>query len=156
MSDTEFKVGDKLFEDVFENMTIQEFKEHTNKAGNKYKSIYTIDNKTQKKYLLILISVGYGSGWSTEYDNEIQHQLLTDSRLIYDVYNKKIKMNKNEIDTDYYNNKLFGNYFCEYFYYFGLESCEIQFVEKGEQFKITNYDGYENIEIYNSNIWFIA
>ena len=170
----EFKVGDKLWLCNYkkDSIIIKELNEHVNYYGKSYKSIIVTEIDSNIDYLLVLISDNYGAGWSSWNDKKWTHQLLTDSRLIYDVYHNQIQLKPDDEDTnkskhrhkfnddvndDYYLD-LLGivhddkNSFCS----LGFQSCIIYLVERGSKFKIKECDGCENIEYYDDCKWIEA
>ena len=86
----------------------------------------------------VLISPGYGAGWSTWNEKE----LATDKRII-----KAFELGMNEAEMSEYLEEL--GY--ENVYMGGYHDCEIVEVPKGSRFIIEEYDGHESILILGEN-----
>jgi hypothetical protein len=93
----------------------------------------------------VLISTGYGAGWSTwneEYpdmiwDVQVVDLLLQD--LDFDQTFAKIK----EICAIKYPDAYIG----------GLDGLRVEWVQQGEKFRVTEYDGSERIEYFSNMDW---
>lgn len=85
----------------------------------------------------VLYSPGYGAGWFSWNSNV--KQCLFSPEIV-----NLLKANKRSDITDELCQKLFG---VEYFYSGGASDLRIQWINKGTAFRITEYDGYESIEI---------
>lgn len=86
----------------------------------------------------VLISPGYGAGWSTWNGKE----LATDKRII-----EAFESGMNEDEMSEYLKELgYENVFMG-----GYSNCEIAIVPKGSRFIIEEYDGYESILILGEN-----
>lgn len=107
--------------------------------------------------LAILISPGFGTGWST--DNEIL-EFAIDAELVKMVYDavhpssvpkekieKRCKEIVDEIDKP-------DPYF--YLNLFGWNNVIIKWIPKGKVFQIRNYDGNEYIQYFNKEEWIEA
>lgn len=90
----------------------------------------------------ILVSSGYGAGWSTWNEPEC----ALDQELVQAFENK---LSEDEIMAIAEKNWPKS-------YKGGLMDCEIVWVDEGTQFRITEYDGYESIEFNTYHHWNIA
>lgn len=91
----------------------------------------------------VLISPGYGAGWSTwnyvdlafdpDIINAFELGLDEDSMCTF-------------IRTLGYDKPCMGGYY----------QCKIIDIPKGTKFRIVEYDGYESIEYYNDEEWLVA
>lgn len=96
----------------------------------------------------ILISPGYGAGWSTWN----QPELATDKRLI-ELFEKGCTRNE-MIDAcvDYGHTNVYG----DPPYDGGFAQLKIVEVPKGSLFKIREYDGHEYVEVFDESKWIRA
>ena len=96
----------------------------------------------------VLVSHGYGSGWSTY--NPIG--IATDKRLIELFENgcTKEEMQKACVECGYVD--AYGNAP----YMGGFDGLAVEEVPKGSYFKIREYDGMEWIEIFDKDEWLYA
>ena len=100
----------------------------------------------------ILVSYGYGAGWSTW--SEYGIKLAVDKRII-EKFNEHIYDDEwcREIGSFHNNDiqKEFQNFLSSIGYYNvylgGLKDCELVFVPKGSPVRITEKNGNENLEI---------
>ena len=88
----------------------------------------------------VLVSPGYGAGWSTWGDDGLRDQLAMDSRF---VQAKLDGWNKHELEG------LVGGVFGEdtHVCLLGWHQTVVEWVPAGEKFEITEYDGYESLEL---------
>lgn len=94
----------------------------------------------------VLVSPGYGAGWSTwadeeyrlacTFDKDIAEAVLADDR------NKAA-----ELATAKYG---------EYFYTGGAEQLRVEWVPKGSRFEINEYDGNESLRIFGPDDGYVA
>jgi hypothetical protein len=141
-----------------EEYIICEFVEH----DNLYKSVRALKLNTDEKYLLVLITCDFGAGWSSWNRNRLEHRLLTDSKLIYDVVNREIQLESDDksigayirVNETYYNNLL--GITEESIYYEGLKTCKVSAIKEGTFFIIEEYDGLEKIIVFDEKKWFRA
>ncbi len=95
----------------------------------------------------VLISPGYGAGWST-WNNPA---LATDSRII-DAFEKGISEEEmKELCIRLGLTDEFGDV-----YMGGFGDLMVVDVPAGELFQIQEYDGYESIELFDSSDWIVA
>jgi len=90
----------------------------------------------------VLYSPGYGAGWYTWGGDE---RMIFDPRIVQAVLDEDRKRAIEivaEIDKNIYTG--------------GAEDLAVQWIEKGTQFKINEYDGNESIEIIGPSSFFIA
>lgn len=96
-------------------------------------------------YVAILVSYGFGAGWSTW--NGDHEDLLFDPNLV------------DMLQPDKRDYKAITEY-CEKTYedaYLGgLDGLEVVWIPKGKKFRITEYDGSENVELMENISWITA
>lgn len=100
----------------------------------------------------ILVSYGYGAGWSSW--SEYGIKLALDKRII-EKYNENIdddewrmaidSFHDNDIQTEFQN--FLSSIGYDNVYLGGLKDCKLVFVPQGSAVRITEYDGNENLEI---------
>ena len=100
----------------------------------------------------ILVSYGYGAGWSSW--SEYGIKLAVDKRII-EKYNEHIdddewcreigSFHDNDIQTEFQN--FLSSIGYDNVYLGGLKDCKLVFVPKGSAVRITEYGGNENLEI---------
>ena len=100
----------------------------------------------------ILVSYGYGAGWSSW--SEYGIKLAVDKRII-EKFNEHIdddewcreigSFHDNDIQTEFQN--FLSSIGYDNVYLGGLKDCELVFVPKGSAVRITEHDGNENLEI---------
>jgi hypothetical protein len=105
-----------------------------------------------KKYekdgmVAVLVSPGYGAGWSTWNDSKYCEILTMD----YDVVEAFIEGNLFKVKS-IVEEKVGGGGI----YFGGLEDVVVKWVEKGTAFEITEYDGSESIRIINNIDFMVA
>ena len=92
----------------------------------------------------VLYSAGYGAGWTSWGAPE---KALFDPTIV-----ELVENNKRDQITDELCKVLFG----EEFYTGGAKALEIEWIDQGTAFRITEYDGAEGIELSNETNWSIA
>lgn len=102
--------------------------------------------------LAVLVSHGYGAGWST-WNDEYGIDLAIDKRVVkvffeYKTFGKKIKHDelRDWLESIGYHNVYTG----------GWEDIRIEWVDKGTMFRISEYDGAESLETPQSKDWCTA
>lgn len=111
-------------------------------------------NDTKDK-IAILVSKGYGAGWST-WNRE---ELAFDARVV-EFYlmnkNKKDKMEKqfSNVSPDIKNQ--FLNWGYNDVYFGGFSQIQIEWIPIGTKFRIEEYDGYEYIVFEKNEKWLTA
>ena len=96
-------------------------------------------------YVAILVSYKFGAGWSTW--NGDHENLLFDPNIV-DMLEQD-KPDYNAI-TEYCEKTYEDGYFG------GLDSLEVVWIPKGKKFRLTEYDGAENVEFLEDINWFTA
>lgn len=110
--------------------------------------------------IAVLISPGYGAGWSTWNYSE----LCYDKRVVEfwmehaddeEYLCKLAKVNyddafRKEID------KMFESWGYREVYYGGFNQIQIVWMRKGSVFRVAEYDGAEHIEMFNEAGWLVA
>ena len=92
----------------------------------------------------VLVSPGFGAGWSTWADKGLCERLLFDPVVVAWVEGGKV----GEVPTDHFND--------EYLYTGGAEDLAIRWVPVGTQFRIHEYDGSESVVLISEEEWYTA
>lgn len=91
----------------------------------------------------VLVSPGYGAGWSTWAGEEYKVQLAMDSRFV------KAKLDGwDQGKLEELVERVLGE--DSYVYYGGWSNVEVEWVPVGERFEITEHDGYEELKSIDS------
>ena len=90
----------------------------------------------------VLYSPGYGAGWYSWHQFE---ELLYDPSIVLWLESE---------EPDKIQNYLTLKYPGEYFG--GLQDLSVQWIDQGAEFRITEYDGAESIELKAKTKWLIA
>lgn len=98
----------------------------------------------------VCISPGYGAGWSTWAGRELQETLLFHPSIV----NMVISGKRGEITKGWMGKNLGDEYTGVYLG--GVYDLEIEWVDEGAVFRIHEYDGFESVELYNIDDYFIA
>ena len=99
----------------------------------------------------VLISPGFGAGWSTWADPEYRQAVLFDpwivDILLSDQYNKKEK-----------NNRIMTHCNLKYpdHYLGGVSDLTVAWVPQGIWFRVVEYDGSESLEFKENDNWILA
>ena len=96
----------------------------------------------------ILISPGYGAGWSTWVNDDQEEFMLFDEGLISLVEEKA----SIEVVEQYVKEKLGVEYIC----LLGYGQLEVRELEVGTPFQVGEYDGSEVLVVYNREDYHIA
>lgn len=98
----------------------------------------------------VCYSPGYGAGWSSWADDELQETLIFHPAIV----NMVLEGKQNLIDEQW----LFDNLGEEYedVCTLGVEDLTIEWVPQGSLVRINGYDGYESVEIYSDDNYFVA
>lgn len=91
----------------------------------------------------VLVSPGFGAGWSTWADHEIREQVLFDPIVIEWVRQGKI----GPVPVEHYG---------DYLYTGGADDLVIKWIPIGTKFVVREYDGSERIETEDDIDWNIA
>lgn len=105
------------------------------------------EGKVYNEYgeVAILVSTGYGAGWSTWNDTPVGHTPLEFSEpIVLALLNGKIALPE---ELDEYYGITEDDDDSPYLYYNGTLDCEIVWVRPGTPYRIVEYDGAETIEI---------
>ncbi len=99
----------------------------------------------------VLISPGFGAGWSTWADSDYRQDCLFDPWIVdvfvninYDV-NEKVERIAAHCGVKYPG-----------MYLGGLESLTVEWVPQGTAFRVDEYDGSESLDIRDMGDWLIA
>jgi hypothetical protein len=104
----------------------------------------TFDNG--EVFVAVLISYGYGAGWSSwngDYDEEMLFDPYIANLIIEDKFNYK---EVEEYCEEKYPEAYLG----------GLSDLYVVWIPKGTQFRISEYDGYESVELLDKTSWLTA
>jgi hypothetical protein len=98
----------------------------------------------------VCYSPGYGAGWSSWADDELKEALMFHHAIV----NMILEGKQDLIDEQW----LFDNLGEEYedVYTGGVKDLIIEWVPQGSLVRINEYDGFESVEIYNTDNYFIA
>lgn len=108
-------------------------------------------NKIEKDGdIAVLYSPGFGAGWSTwnTETREIQERLLMDAEIVQDVLDGA----KPE-DIEAIVERIFGK---DVIYTGGVHQLHVEWIPKGCQFEINEYDGSESIHVIGDRQYFTA
>lgn len=94
----------------------------------------------------ILVSPGYGAGWSTWNTTKNGEQLLFDPVVVEMVEDKKGR----EAILGYCENKYPNDYLG------GVDGLEVVWIPQGTRFRVTEYDGAETLETEYDTDWEVA
>ena len=94
----------------------------------------------------VLVSPGYGAGWSTWADDDVAEALCMDADLVQAVIQKDIST-AIRTAVERYGNSNIG---------LGADQLRVEWVPLGTQFRIDEYDGSESIVTSNETKWFTA
>lgn len=99
----------------------------------------------EKNEVAVMISRGYGAGWSTWAESDILRHVIFDSRII----RYKFLGEYAEHNYESFMKNIVG--FAEDIipYEGGFPALMVQFIPEGTQFRINEYDGSESIEIFD-------
>lgn len=106
----------------------------------------------------VLISPGYGAGWSTWFNGKLEQLSLHDPRIVQFMIDNFLcdnKFNDVSVKTSEDGDKLkkFVSSLPEYakIHLGGLETLEIRWVLEDAEFYIDEFDGYETLHYGNRN-----
>lgn len=97
----------------------------------------------EKGEVAVLVSYGFGAGWSTWRDGE---DGLFTPEVVLALIN----------DEDLTNEFLDSVYGKDAFYYGGAEGLTVEWIKEGTFFRVTEYDGSESLEIRDDLDWNVA
>lgn len=98
----------------------------------------------------IVYSPRYGAGWSTWASEEQRETLIFHPAIV----NMVLKNKQSEIDKSWMKKNLGKEY--EDVYLGGADDLCVEWVPFGTVFRITEYDGFESVEIYDTDDYFVA
>lgn len=98
----------------------------------------------------VCYSPGYGAGWSSWTEYKLQESLMFHPAIV----NMVLEGKQNLIDEQWLIDNLGKEY--EDVCTFGVEDLTIEWVPQGSLVRINEYDGYESVEIYDTDNYFIA
>jgi hypothetical protein len=101
-----------------------------------------MDKMIKDGKVAVLYSPGYGAGW---YSWENKEGLLFDPVIVQMVLN-----DKHDDITEYCIEKYGSGY------YGGYDQLEVEWLPVGTAFRITEYDGYESIQLKEDDVWVVA
>ncbi|MFZ9079250.1 MAG: hypothetical protein ACO23H_12010 [Alphaproteobacteria bacterium] len=100
-----------------------------------------IDKVVEDGLVAVLVSPGYGAGWSTWNRGEASMRMTFDPDIVEWVRNGKVGQRVN------LEEKYGEDYICQ----LGWDQLEIVWLPVGTQFSIDEYDGFESIELLSSS-----
>lgn len=95
----------------------------------------------------VLVSPGFGAGWSTWADRELRERLVFDPEVVAWVEGGK-EGPLPDLEAKY------GGY--EYFYDGGASDLIVEWVPLGVRFRIEEYDGSESLVLESEYVWYSA
>lgn len=98
----------------------------------------------------VCYSPGYGAGWSSWADDELQETLIFHPAIVNMVLEGKQGLINDKWLVDNFGEEY--DYVCTV----DVENLTIEWVPQGSLVRINEYDGFESVEIYNNNNYFIA
>ena len=108
-----------------------------------------------KKYIkdgkvAVLVSYGFGAGWSTWASDGQDKQLLYEPNIVEILLSDMEAEKKHKLICDYCE----ANY--KDFYTGGIDDLNIEWLPVGTAFRIHEYDGSESVEVRDQMDWNIA
>jgi len=94
----------------------------------------------------VLVSPGFGAGWSTWADRELRERLLFDPEVVAWVEGGKVGSLPD----------LEEKYGADHFYDGGASDLIVEWVPVGAKFRIHEYDGSESLVLESEEEWFVA
>jgi len=107
-----------------------------------------MDKVIRNGKVAILYSPGYGAGWST-WNDEYKDFLLFDPDIVAAVENGDLQLAEDLAEKK--GKQLYGD--GDYTCVLGARDLKIAWVEQGEAFEITEYDGYESLHVISGNTY---
>jgi hypothetical protein len=84
----------------------------------------------------VLISPGYGAGWSSWGDDDLREEMVFCPRLVLALEAGKPKAELHKIASELFPGEYLG----------GIDQLRVEWVVEGEPIRITEYDGSERIQ----------
>ena len=107
-----------------------------------------MDKVIENGKVAVLFSPGYGSGWSTWNDHPA---ILFDPAVVEYVQADGKMMDRDDM-IKYLEDTYPGIYLGS-----GFDDLEIAWIPQGTRFKITEYDGYESVQVeHEIETWYVA
>lgn len=94
--------------------------------------------------IAVVYSPGYGAGWSTWNDERFAEALCMDSEIAEAVISEDYDLAKKIAEEKH------GASIC------GSHKLRIEWVPKGVQFRVSEYDGFESVVLSYGEKWFTA
>jgi ABC-type proline/glycine betaine transport system substrate-binding protein len=92
-------------------------------------------------HVAVIISNGYGAGWSTWHYGSNRETLIFHPKLV-----ELVENNQHNVDTiSAVLNELLDKEEVEHIYLGGVESLKVQWLPEGTKFRIEEYDGAEYV-----------
>ena len=124
---------------------------------SKIKKVVREDGK-----VAIIISPGYGAGWSTWVNSDAEQALFDPEIVAWILAGKPVVHTPQDGDSTFVTNwaKEYGNQAREwaekYGYLGGLGDAVIAWVSPGIPFRVNEYDGYESVVAHDDDDWVVA
>jgi hypothetical protein len=109
------------------------------------------DRYIRNGQVAVLISPGFGAGWSTwsgsGYGNDVLFDPWIVDILLSDQYNRKEKIDR-----------IYAHCAIKYpdLYMGGVSDLTVEWVPQGSLFRVAEYDGSETIELKEADDWIVA
>lgn len=97
----------------------------------------------------VLVSGGFGAGYSTWNDDDLKEFLIFDKTNVELVIKGDYEGLKKRLEA-------LSSSLGEYISYHGVDDLSVEFLPKGAAFKIREYDGNERIELLDEIDWNVA
>jgi hypothetical protein len=94
----------------------------------------------------VLVSSGYGAGWSTWCYDDCREKMMYDPMLV-----ELVEGNASRENLEYYVRTAYPDQYTG-----GLDGIYVQWIPQGTQFRINEYDGAETVEYYEPGNWEVA
>lgn len=98
-------------------------------------------------YVAVLVSPGFGAGWSSWLPHELREQLLFDPAVV-----ELVESGAEFSVIEQYCEEVYGSDP----YYGGARDLVVQWVPVGARFRIHEYDGSESLVLESEEQWFVA
>lgn len=109
-----------------------------------------MERVVKDRKVAVCYSPGYGAGWSSYADDELQEVLIFHPAIV----NMILEGKQNLINEQWLIDNLGEEY--EDVYTGDVNDLVIEWVPQGSLVRINEYDGYESVEIYNTDNYFVA
>ena len=98
----------------------------------------------------VCYSPGFGAGWSSWADDELKETLIFHPAIVNMILEDKEHLINEQWLVDNFGEEY--KYVCTY----GAHDLVIEWVPQGSLVRINEYDGYESVEIYDTDNYFMA